>query len=111
MPIRTLEPGRFFAASERGGRVREAENVPENDDHNSSDAIERRLFELASDALVITALDGTIRRANPAALELVGRDESGVTGSSMWELGCSAPAEDTGADVIYVTRGITDTPP
>ena len=33
---------------------------------------EQRLFELARDALVVTALDGRILRVNPAALELVG---------------------------------------
>ena len=80
MPIRTLEPGRFFAAERRRRAGPGTENVPENDDHTSSDALERRLFELASDALVITALDGTIRRANPAALELLDARRVGVIG-------------------------------
>jgi PAS domain S-box-containing protein len=66
--------------------------VPEND-HTTSDAIERRLFDLASDALVITALDGTIRRANAAALELLGREEAEVVGSSMWQLVDSSDAD------------------
>ena len=62
-----------------------ADHVPETD-HISSEVLEGRLFELASDALVITAIDGTIRRANPAALRLLAREDGEVLGSSMWAL-------------------------
>ena len=46
------------------------------------DAFEQRLFELATDALVVCHVDGTIRRANPAAaLLLLGDAEGSVTGA------------------------------
>ena len=49
------------------------------------DAFEQRLFELATDALVVCRVDGTIRRANPAAaLLLLGDAEGQVTGR-LWD--------------------------
>jgi PAS domain S-box-containing protein len=39
----------------------------------SGDGLERRLFELAPEPLIVTAMDGRVLRANPAAAELAGR--------------------------------------
>ena len=51
-----------------------------------NDALEQRLFELANDALVVTTLDGAIRRANAAAAALAGRSEEEALGSSLWDM-------------------------
>ncbi len=72
-------------------------------EHTSNDALERRLFELAGDALVVTALDGTIRRVNGAALKLLGRPESDVLGSSMWQL--VDPADADRAQRLFAGAG------
>ena len=50
------------------------------------DALEQRLFELATDALVVCSVDGAIRRANPAAARLLlGDAERPVTGV-LWDV-------------------------
>jgi len=59
VPIRTL--GRVPSENERV--VQKLGDIP-------NDALEQRLFELANDALVVTTLDGEIRRANAAAAAL-----------------------------------------
>jgi PAS domain S-box-containing protein len=50
------------------------------------DAFERRLFELASDALVVCDVDGAIRRANPAAALLLMGDEHAPAGGVLWDI-------------------------
>ena len=50
------------------------------------DAFEQRLFELATDALVVCGVDGTIRRANPAAARLLlGSEDAPLTGT-LWHV-------------------------
>jgi two-component system cell cycle sensor histidine kinase/response regulator CckA len=49
-------------------------------------ALERRLFELAPDPLVVAGSDGRILLANAAACELVGRTEAELLSSSFWDL-------------------------
>jgi PAS domain S-box-containing protein len=49
------------------------------------DGLERRLFELAPDPLVVSALDGSVLRANPAAAALVGRSVEEFEASSFWD--------------------------
>ncbi|MCD6727909.1 MAG: PAS domain S-box protein [Solirubrobacteraceae bacterium] len=48
-------------------------------------ALEQRLFEIATDALVVAASDGTIRLANPAAGRLMGRGAAELSGGSLWD--------------------------
>ena len=50
------------------------------------DALEQRLFELAGDALVVTALDGTIQRVNLAGAGVAGPPRGPVRRRSMWAL-------------------------
>ena len=50
------------------------------------DAFEQRLFELATDALVVCRVDGTIRRANPAAALLVLGDAGASVTGVLWEV-------------------------
>ena len=75
VPIRTL--GRVPSENERV--VQKLGDIP-------NDALEQRLFELANDALVVTTLDGEIRRANAAAAALAGRSEDDAIGGSLWDL-------------------------
>ncbi len=75
LPIRTL--GRV--PSEKTHLVQKLGDIP-------NDALEQRLFELASDALVVTTLDGVIRRANGAATTLLGRPEEEAIGRSLWDV-------------------------
>ena len=50
------------------------------------DAFEQRLFELATDALVVCRIDGAIRRANPAAARLLlGSEDVPLTGM-LWDV-------------------------
>ncbi len=57
------------------------------------DALEQRLFELASDALVVTSFGGTIRRLNPAAAQMLARPREELLDTSMWTLIDPADAE------------------
>ena len=56
------------------------------DPHWSDDDLERRLFELSPDPLVVTTLDGRIVRANPAATALAGRSRPELEGAGFWYL-------------------------
>ena len=56
------------------------------DSDRSADSLERRLFELAPDPLVVTAQDGRILRANPAAAALVGRSVKELEGGRFQDL-------------------------
>jgi two-component system, cell cycle sensor histidine kinase and response regulator CckA len=55
-------------------------------DSNTAGALEQRLFELAADPLVVTAMDGRVLRVNPAACELAGRTEEELLARSYWDL-------------------------
>jgi len=58
--------------------VQELPDIPQ-------DAFERRLFELAGDALVVCEINGTIRRANPAAAKLLLGDERARPSGVLWD--------------------------
>jgi PAS domain S-box-containing protein len=48
--------------------------------------LERRLFQLARDPLVVTSADGRIVHVNPAACALAGRTEEDLCAGSFWDL-------------------------
>jgi two-component system, cell cycle sensor histidine kinase and response regulator CckA len=48
--------------------------------------MERRLFELVSDALLVAAPDGRLHRANPAACAVAGRPEDELVCRPFWDL-------------------------
>src|SRR3954471_14409384 len=50
------------------------------------DGLERRLFELAADALVVTTPEGVVIRANEAAAALAGRPRDDLVGAVFWDL-------------------------
>jgi PAS domain S-box-containing protein len=54
--------------------------------HIPDDALEQRLFELATDALVVCTVDGEIRRANAAAVRLATGAAARGLGGSLWDL-------------------------
>jgi two-component system, cell cycle sensor histidine kinase and response regulator CckA len=56
------------------------------DPHWSENGLERRLFELSPDALVVTTPEGQIVRANPAAAALAGRTVAQLSGAGLWDL-------------------------
>ena len=79
VPIRTLGCDRPLVVS--CGGVWLYKRTPVHDlGEIPHDALGRRLFELASDALVVTDLDGTIRLLNPAAATMLGRPEPELLG-------------------------------
>jgi PAS domain S-box-containing protein len=49
-------------------------------------SLERRLFEVAADPLVVTRTDGRVLRVNAAACVLAGRDESDLLAMSFWDI-------------------------
>ncbi|HEX2103299.1 MAG TPA: PAS domain S-box protein [Solirubrobacteraceae bacterium] len=56
------------------------------DPDRAADDLERRLFELAPDPLVVTTVDGRVVRVNPAAAELAGRSAGELEGTPFTEL-------------------------
>jgi two-component system cell cycle sensor histidine kinase/response regulator CckA len=52
----------------------------------TGDALERRLFELSHDGMLVARVDGVILRANAAACRITGREIEELTASSLWEL-------------------------
>ncbi len=63
------------------------------------DAFEQRLFELATDALVVCRIDGTIRRANPAAARLLLGDEDAPLTGLLWDV--VHPDDLAGARAVF----------
>ncbi|HEU4977368.1 MAG TPA: PAS domain S-box protein [Solirubrobacteraceae bacterium] len=49
-------------------------------------ALERRLFELSHDGMLVAALDGSVVRVNEAACRITGRAADELVGTSLWDL-------------------------
>ncbi|MEA2248770.1 MAG: hypothetical protein QOH46_3299 [Solirubrobacteraceae bacterium] len=71
--------------------------------------LERRLFQLARDPLVVTSLDGAVAHVNPAACELAGRTEAELLAGTFWDL--IHPADHAAvAAQMEVLGSTSDTP-
>jgi two-component system, cell cycle sensor histidine kinase and response regulator CckA len=57
-----------------------------SDSDRRDGALERRLFELAADPLVVTDTEGGIVKVNPAACALAGRSAEELAAASYWDL-------------------------
>jgi PAS domain S-box-containing protein len=82
-----------------------------SDPDTSAAQLERRLFQLAGDPLVVTSPDGRVVHVNPAACELAGLTADELLAGSFWDLIHPADQEAIAAQLQALEQGSVEPAP